>query len=103
MEIVGLKNFVQDDVNKLTAKFVGVKPHPLAKVMAEAIEMYNTYNRPKEESFVCFIKREPLDEYYDLYYCRCCDNFEKRPFGYVGHLCNCTESELTEYSCNDYD
>ena len=33
MEIVGLKNFVQDDVNKPIAKFVGFKPHPVAELL----------------------------------------------------------------------
>ena len=32
MEIVGLKNFVQDDVNKLIAKFVGFKSKPVAEI-----------------------------------------------------------------------
>ena len=31
MEIVGLKNFVQDDINKLIAKFVGVKPRKITE------------------------------------------------------------------------
>ena len=31
MEIVGLKNFVQDDINKLIFKFVGFK-HPVAEM-----------------------------------------------------------------------
>ena len=38
MEIVGLKNFVPDDVNKIICKFVGVKPHPLARLLMTAEE-----------------------------------------------------------------
>ena len=37
MEIVGLKNFVQDDVNKLIAKFVGMPVHPIAKALQNEI------------------------------------------------------------------
>ena len=37
MEIVGLKNFVSDDVNKLIAKFVGMPIHPIAKVLQSEI------------------------------------------------------------------
>ena len=42
MEIVGLKNFVNDDVNQLIAKFVGTtpsKPHPTAEMMKKLIEL----------------------------------------------------------------
>jgi hypothetical protein len=51
MEIVGLKNFVQDDVNKLIVKFVGVKPHPLAKLLKPLIEEYYECHPGAE---VCF-------------------------------------------------
>ena len=44
MEIVGLKKFVQDDINKLIAKFVGVKPHPIAKLLKDA-ELYYVHMR----------------------------------------------------------
>jgi len=37
MEIVGLKFFVNDDINNLIAKFVGVKPHPLAENLEKQI------------------------------------------------------------------
>ena len=36
MEVLGLKNFVQDDVNKLIAKFVGVI-HPVVALIRKAI------------------------------------------------------------------
>ena len=36
MEIVGLKNFVQDDVNRLIAKFVGFK-HPVAEIFSKKV------------------------------------------------------------------
>ena len=42
MEIVGLKNFVQDDVNKRIAEFVGTtpsKPHTTAVIMKKLIEV----------------------------------------------------------------
>ena len=32
MEVVGLKNFVQDDINKLIFKFVGFR-HPVAEIL----------------------------------------------------------------------
>ena len=38
MEIVGLKQKVDNDVNKLICKFVGVKPHPLAKHIKQVID-----------------------------------------------------------------
>jgi hypothetical protein len=37
MEIVGLKQKVDNDINKLIAKFVGVKPHPFAKHIKQVI------------------------------------------------------------------
>ena len=40
MEIVGLKNCVPDDVNKLIAKFVGLKPHPIATHLKDAATFY---------------------------------------------------------------
>ena len=40
MEIVGLKNFIHDDVNKLIAKFVGRPVHPTAKLINEHIREY---------------------------------------------------------------
>ena len=38
MEIVGFEKNVQDDVNKLISKFVGVKPHPFAKHIKQVID-----------------------------------------------------------------
>ena len=40
MVIVGLNQIVQDDVNKLICKFVGVKPHPLAKLLKPLFQEY---------------------------------------------------------------
>jgi hypothetical protein len=40
MEIVGLKQKVDDDVNKLIFKFVGVKPQPLAELLKSVIREY---------------------------------------------------------------
>ena len=40
MEIVGLKNFVQDDVNKLIAKFVGMPVHPVAVMVKPLFGKY---------------------------------------------------------------
>ena len=40
MEIVGLKNFVQDDANNLIAKFVGFKSHPLAELLKPLFQSY---------------------------------------------------------------
>ena len=37
MEIVGLKQKVDDDVNKLIAKFVGLPVHPVVKLLRKAI------------------------------------------------------------------
>ena len=72
--------------------------HPCAEIMVEAVGDYNRYNRPEEESFVSFLRRNPLDEYYDTY-CSCCDSFEKPPFGYTEPLCQCTQSD---YANNRY-
>ena len=74
--------------------------HPCAEILVEAVENYNY--RDREESFISFLKENPLDEYY-LYYCRCCDNFERRPFGYIGNLCQCTQSEQAEYYYDLYN
>ena len=43
MEIAGLKNFVQDDVNKLIAGFVGFKPHPLALIVGVQIRHWKRH------------------------------------------------------------
>ena len=40
MEIVGLKNFVPNEVNNLIAKFVGVKMHPCAEILKKQIERH---------------------------------------------------------------
>ena len=46
MEIVALKNFVQDDVNRLIAKFVGVKPHPAALALIKKFwHWFGRYSR----------------------------------------------------------
>ena len=49
MEIVALKNFVPDDVNKLIFKFVGFKPHPLATLFKELIHEYYSIFAPGVE------------------------------------------------------
>ena len=43
MEIVGLKIFVQDDINKLIAKFVGVKPPKFMKELEFYISHQNDH------------------------------------------------------------
>ena len=43
MEIVGLTNFVQDDINKLIAKFVGVKPPKFMKELEFYISRYDDH------------------------------------------------------------
>ena len=48
MEIVGLKIFVQDDVNKLIFKFVGVKPHPLTFEIKTLVRFLKTGQGMKE-------------------------------------------------------
>jgi hypothetical protein len=40
MEIVGLKQKVQDDINKIIFKFVGVKMHPWAEKLKKEIEYH---------------------------------------------------------------
>ena len=47
MEIVGLKNFVSDDVNKLIFKFVGFK-HPVARLFDAHIDLTSRYARNPE-------------------------------------------------------
>ena len=49
MEIVGLKNLIPDDVNKLIFKFVGVTPHPQAKML---MPIYNEYSSLSDFKFV---------------------------------------------------
>ena len=41
MEIVALKQKVDDDINKLIAKFVGIKPHPAAKLLIDFSYRYS--------------------------------------------------------------
>ena len=48
MEIVGLKQKVQDDVNKLIFKFVGVKIHPWAEKLKKEIEYHLKTARNQE-------------------------------------------------------
>ena len=65
MEIVALKNFVQDDVNKIIFKFVGVKPRPLT------IEL---------KTLVGYFENWPGDEG---------DTFTKYVFDEIMHCCSC--------------
>ena len=56
MEVVGLKNFVPDDVNKLIFKFVGFKPHPLAELFKALITEYYSILAPDVEfDASCFL------------------------------------------------
>ena len=58
MEIVGLIFFVQDDVNKLIAKFVGLPVHPVS-------EMFKVFLKKMEkwsgDTWECTLDCEPLD------------------------------------------
>ena len=47
MEIVGLKNFVQDDVNKLISKFVGFKHHVFKKLLPWELRFLKTEDMVK--------------------------------------------------------
>ena len=48
MEIVGLEQKVSDGINNLIAKFVGVKPHPLAEILESEIKRHLKYARRPE-------------------------------------------------------
>ena len=48
MEIVGLKQKVNDDIINLIAKFVVVKPHPLAEILESEIKRHLKYARKPE-------------------------------------------------------
>ena len=54
MEIVGLKQKVDNDVNKLIFKFVGVKPHPLAELINESkgywLKTWGTFHEAHNEN-----------------------------------------------------
>ena len=41
MEIIGLKQKVDDDINKLIAKFVGMKTHPITFTIKESFTNIN--------------------------------------------------------------
>jgi DNA-binding transcriptional regulator YbjK len=64
MEIVGLKNIVPDDINKLIAKFVVVKMHPRAEILKKRIEHHlRTARNPQYTAtdalhFIIFIKKK---------------------------------------------
>ena len=127
MEIVGLKNFVQDDVNKLIAKFVGFKPHPVAILLKPLIRKHGASETFAEDVFLwgfvavpCYkcgtilnddddyVKELCLDCYEDEYFCPRCrkpltdeemELTDERPL-----LCNqCDEEENeTEEEYEDY-
>ena len=65
MEIVGLENFVQDDVNKIIAKFVGFKPHPVTKDLKRYITRYERWNIDKNATFSKYTV--------DALHCRLCN------------------------------
>ena len=65
MEIVGLKNIVQDDVNKLIAKFVGMPIHPIAKALQNEIcKIYKikTFGKFENEKLRKFFRQSIFDE-----------------------------------------
>jgi hypothetical protein len=43
MEIVALKHVVNDDVNQLIAKFVGIKPHKFTEEIKKLMETYQKF------------------------------------------------------------
>ena len=45
MEIVGLKQKVDDDINKLISKFVGLPVHPHARIMTSLIKNFQNQNK----------------------------------------------------------
>ena len=65
MEIVGLKNCVQDDINKLIAKFVGVKPRIFLKELKFHIHHYQSHIH-HHQSFLRDLGAEYSDDEDDL-------------------------------------
>jgi hypothetical protein len=57
-QILGLKNFVQDDVNHVIAKFVGVKPRPFTNELKNLVRFLKTGRGTKKTHLVnlCFVK-----------------------------------------------
>ena len=59
MEIVGLKNFVQDDVNKLIFKFVGFK-HPVAEIFSKEVGKDAEYFVEHTLNVILVMKQEEI-------------------------------------------
>ena len=60
MEIVALKNFVQDDVNKIIFKFVGVKPRPFAIELKTLVGYFENWSGDEGATFSKFVFGEIL-------------------------------------------
>ena len=60
MEILGLKTFVQDDVNKLIFKFVGLKPHPLTFELKDLVRFFENWPGDEGDTFAKFVFNEIL-------------------------------------------
>ena len=90
MEIVGLF-FVQDDVNKLIARFVGVKPHPVAKLLEPLFDRY--YFGFDASDFLWYRKRG--------YKCneRRDENEMNGDYGYMDYFKLCSYCFEDEYFC----
>jgi hypothetical protein len=69
MEIVGLKNVVQDDVNKLIAKFVGVQSKP-AQILQNVFNCFEHFD-------CCYYLRSRTDEIYERRHTYAMNEYDK--------------------------
>ena len=88
MEIVGLKKFVQDDINKLITKFVGVKPHPLTIELRYLISKFNFRYKNSNVAFCEYMFVEVL------HCCSCQQLIKGEMLRVYNELCEECESEL---------
>ena len=88
MEIVGLKQKVDDDINKLICKFVGVKPHPLTIELGTLISRFNFRFRDAGITFSKYM----IDEI--LHCCSCNRLIKGKMLEIHNDLCEECEAEL---------
>jgi hypothetical protein len=84
-QILGLKNFVQDDVNHVIAKFVGVKPRPFTDELKNLVRFFENWPGDEEDTFSKFV-------FCEILHCCTCNRILKS--SRLGLCEECEEHEL---------